>query len=123
MGSLAAAPAEDFQAAAVNGAFRRSGINSPSAPNAAALRAIAPIFLGSVTPSTATNKAGSLARAKISIGMVLQLTQFLDGWQFQSYSQSGAVQSREFLAPFSGQVLRSPLNVHRYQHRLQQLAL
>ena len=47
-------------------ALRRSGISRPSALNAAALRAIAPIFLGSVTPSTAIKRAGSLALAKIS---------------------------------------------------------
>ena len=66
MGKRAAAPAEDFQAEAVSGALRRSGISNPSALNAAALRAIAPMFRGSVTPSTATNKAGSFARANIS---------------------------------------------------------
>lgn len=47
-------------------ALRRSGISRPSALNAAALLAIAPIFLGSVTPSTAIKRAGSFALAKIS---------------------------------------------------------
>ncbi len=68
IGRRAAAPAEVFQAAAVKEALRRSGINNPSAPKAAALRAIAPMLRGSVTPSTATNKAVSEARAKISFG-------------------------------------------------------
>ena len=66
IGRRAAAPAEVFHAAAVRDALRRSGINKPSALNAAALRAIAPIFRGSVTPSTAMKSAGSDARAKIS---------------------------------------------------------
>jgi hypothetical protein len=42
IGSLAAAPADDFQADPVIAALRRSGITTPCAPNAAALLTIAP---------------------------------------------------------------------------------
>ena len=49
----AAAPAEDFHAAAVIAAARRSVMTTPAAPNADALRTIAPRLRGSVTPSSA----------------------------------------------------------------------
>ena len=65
-GRRAAAPADDFQADAVIAAARRSVITTPAAPNAAALRTIAPRLRGSVTPSSATIKIGWLARSVIS---------------------------------------------------------
>ena len=54
IGIWAAAPAEVFHAAAVMPAERRSGINTPSAPKAAADRTIAPRLRGSVMESNAT---------------------------------------------------------------------
>ena len=66
MGKRAAAPAEDFQADAVIVAARRSVMMTPAAPNAAALRIIAPRFRGSVTPSKATINDGCFARERIS---------------------------------------------------------
>ena len=47
-------------------AARRSVITTPAAPNAAALRTIAPKLRGSVTPSKATIKIGWFARSEIS---------------------------------------------------------
>ncbi|CAB4571621.1 unannotated protein [freshwater metagenome] len=66
IGKRAAAPAEDFQADAVIVAALRSVMMTPAAPNAAALRIIAPRLRGSVTPSNATMRAGFLARDIIS---------------------------------------------------------
>ena len=62
----AAAPADAFHADAVIAAARRSVIKTPAAPNAAALRTMAPKLRGSVTPSSATTSAGFLARDIIS---------------------------------------------------------
>ena len=62
----AAAPAELFHADAVIPAARRSVITTPAAPNAAAVRTIAPKLRGSVTPSSATISAGCFARCEIS---------------------------------------------------------
>src|SRR3954469_18683340 len=67
----AAVPADVRHADAVMPALRRSGTTTPCAPNAAADRTMAPRFRGSVTPSTATIRAGrpeSLARASRSDG-------------------------------------------------------
>ncbi|CAB5009927.1 unannotated protein [freshwater metagenome] len=66
IGKRAAAPADDFQADAVIDAARRSVMMTPAAPNAAALRMIAPKLRGSVTPSRATISAGYFARCIIS---------------------------------------------------------
>ena len=65
-GKRAAAPADDFHAEAVIAAARRSVITTPATPKAAALRTMAPKLRGSVTPSSATIKAGYLARSLIS---------------------------------------------------------
>mgnify|MGYP003860701673 CR=1 FL=1 len=53
-GILAAAPADVFQAAAVTPTDLRCGKITPFPPNAATERMIAPKFLGSVMPSSAT---------------------------------------------------------------------
>src|SRR5665648_503643 len=58
-GTLAAAPADTFHAAAVTPAARRSGITTPCAPKAPADRSTAPRFRGSVTPSSAPTRAGT----------------------------------------------------------------
>ena len=58
-GMRAAAPALVFQAEAVMPAARRSGMTTPCAPNAAALRIAAPRLRGSVTWSRATISGGS----------------------------------------------------------------
>src|SRR5947209_10999811 len=60
-GRCASAPALAFQAEGVTPTARRSGTSTPWAPNAAAERAIAPKLCGSVTPSTATRSACSVA--------------------------------------------------------------
>ena len=65
-GIRAAAPAEAFHADAVIAAARLSAITTPSAPNADALRTIAPRLRGSVTPSRATISIGFVARMMIS---------------------------------------------------------
>ena len=55
-GTRASAPADVFQAEAVTPTERRVGTMMPSAPKAAAERAMAPRLRGSVTPSSATSR-------------------------------------------------------------------
>src|SRR6185312_9210976 len=58
-GTRAAAPALVRHAVAVTPAARRSGTNTPCAPNAAADLITAPRLRGSVTPSSATSSGGT----------------------------------------------------------------
>ena len=62
-GTRASAPADVFQADAVTPTERRVGTMIPSAPKAAADRAIAPRLRGSVTPSSATSRVPVSKRA------------------------------------------------------------
>jgi len=67
--TLASAPADAFHAAAVTPADRRTGISTPSAPNAATDLATAPRLRGSVMPSSATTSgAEPTARSTRSSG-------------------------------------------------------
>src|ERR1035437_4126922 len=59
-GRCSLAPAETFAPAPVTAADRRSGITTPSAPAASAVRRIAPRLCGSSTPSSTTISERSL---------------------------------------------------------------
>ena len=65
-GRCATAPAEARAAASVSPAARRSGMTTPLAPAASAVRMIAPRFCGSSTPSSKTQQAWLFASARLA---------------------------------------------------------
>ncbi len=65
-GRCSTAPADALQTAGVTSAERRSGMTTPVAPAASAVRQIAPRFCGSVTSSSATSQASGAASSSVA---------------------------------------------------------